>query len=93
MSDQGSMNSGSTDAVATSAVESAEAQGYAAEPAVAAPASAARTKGERDEQMRRNLRDTFGSGPGKLALIAAAEPCCPRSDDPDSACGLRKLRG
>ena len=72
MSDQGSMNSGSTDAVATSAVESAEAQGYAAEPAVAAPASAARTKGERDEQMRRNLRDTFGSGPGKLALMAAA---------------------
>lgn len=66
MSEQGNPNSGATDPV-----DSAEAQGYAAEPVVAAaPATAARTKGERDEQMRRNLRATFGSGPGKLALIA-----------------------
>ncbi len=51
----------------------AEDQGFAAEPAAPTPAAdaAARRKADADVK-RRNLMATFGSGPGKLALIAVA---------------------
>ena len=53
----------------------AEDQGFAAEPSAAATQSttdaAARRKADADVK-RRNLMATFGSGPGKLALIAVA---------------------
>ena len=49
---------------------SAEALGYEPEPVI--PSAAAQRRANRDEQMKRNLSATFGSGPGKLALIAIA---------------------
>lgn len=48
----------------------AEDQGFSPEPVNAQAASAARKNDA--EVRRRNLRATFGSGPGKLALIAVA---------------------
>ncbi|MDP3194407.1 DotG/IcmE/VirB10 family protein [Tabrizicola sp.] len=49
----------------------AEDQGFSPEPAVNPQANGAARKADADVR-RRNLRATFGSGPGKLALIAAA---------------------
>lgn len=62
-------NSHSNDVHGPDAGAMAEDQGYAPEPVMAAGARRSRA----DEDLkRRNLRATFGSGPGKLALIAVA---------------------
>ena len=49
----------------------ADEQGFVRETGAAPTAMQEPSPATRDEHMRRNLRDTFGSGPGKLALIAA----------------------
>ena len=49
----------------------AEDQGFSPEPAVNPQANGAARKADADVR-RRNLRATFGSGPGKLALISVA---------------------
>lgn len=50
----------------------AEDQGFAPEPVMASGAAGTRSSRADEDLRRRNLRATFGSGPGKLALIAVA---------------------
>lgn len=55
----------------SSAENVAEDQGFSPEPSAAPTSASASRKADADVR-RRNLRATFGSGPGKLGLIAAA---------------------
>lgn len=65
-------NPHSTDLPGPDAGAIAEDQGFAPEPVAASGAAGTRRSRADEDLKRRNLRATFGSGPGKLALIAAA---------------------